>query len=292
MVEAESAPHAEVRDATLCAVLRDAYSLLVLLHGPLRALLEGDPSGASARRVLEPLVSELGSRLAAGKLGDLAAHANALSSREGLPILPLDRAAFLNVQFAVNALETCCGGQLVQQALLFHDNSLCWSGLPVEDTHSLYRYAARCLLPAALASPAAVKRARGGSLAVEGPPFRAGEWRLGSDAFLEFLTAPPAAEPAEAAAGGSVRIHLSGDRRFSLCALARDSLTLLLLLPETSQLDRPLRAQLAAIAGACASPRLACACSLTPVRLPIPPPLQASCASPAWASSSPWLPAL
>jgi len=53
---------------------------------------------SSRRRLLEPLILDLGTRLSAGKQGDVAAHTHALSARDGLPILPLDRQAFLNVQ--------------------------------------------------------------------------------------------------------------------------------------------------------------------------------------------------
>jgi len=224
------------------------------------------------RRLLEPLVADLGGRLAAGKLGDLPAQANALSSREGLPLLPLDRPIFLSAQaccaarprharsdarrpqFVVNALATCCGGQLVQEVLLFHDNYLCWSGLRVADTHALYCYAARCLLPAALAAASSPKRSRmqGSAAPLDGPPFRAGEWRPAPDGFLEFTPAD------DAAPGSAVHVQLSDGERRSLCVLARDSLTLLLLLPEGVQVDKPLRAQLAATAGALTLRRAQC----------------------------------
>jgi hypothetical protein len=108
----------------------------------------------------------------------------------------------------------------------------------VDDTYSLYRYAARCLLPASLA--AAAKRARAAP-ACAGPPFRSGDWRPGADGFLE------AEED-----GCVIRVRLAGGAgRHSLCTLSRESLTLLLLLPEDATPDAALRAQLAAVAGAC-----------------------------------------
>ena len=68
--------------------------------------------------------------MSAGKHSELSGLGNALSAREGLPTLPLDRQAFLNVQFVVNALTTCCGGALVQQVVVLHDVYLVWSGAP------------------------------------------------------------------------------------------------------------------------------------------------------------------
>ncbi len=73
-------------------------------------------------------MADLGARLSGGKGGELAALGNALSAREGLPVLPLERQAFLNAQFVVNALATCCGGTLVQHVLLLHEGYLLWSG--------------------------------------------------------------------------------------------------------------------------------------------------------------------
>lgn len=121
MLDLELAPFAEVRDCTLRTLLSDTYRLFVLLHGRLRALLDVDPSASLARCVavvshknvsaadtlpsrqcLEPLVSDLGARLAAGKQGDLASLWHPLSAREGLPILPLDKATFLNTQARVS----------------------------------------------------------------------------------------------------------------------------------------------------------------------------------------------
>lgn len=119
MLDLELAPFAEVRDSTLRTLLRDTYDLFVLLHGRLRPSLDADPSGASARRVslpsylsalltalrnrrcLEPLILDLGSRLEAGKQGDLGSLTHPLSARGGLPILPLDKATFLNTQVCI-----------------------------------------------------------------------------------------------------------------------------------------------------------------------------------------------
>ncbi len=57
----------------------------------------------------------------------------------------------------------------------------------MEDTYALYRYAARCLLPATVAAGAKRGKAGGGGAAAAAaeappaPPFRAGDWRAGSD---------------------------------------------------------------------------------------------------------------
>jgi hypothetical protein len=48
-------------------------------------------------------VADFGARLSGGKASELAGLSNALSAREGLPILPLDRQTFLNVQVCARA---------------------------------------------------------------------------------------------------------------------------------------------------------------------------------------------
>jgi hypothetical protein len=135
-VEADAAPHGDVRCDALRGLLREVYALFALLHGRLRGTLDADASAETARRagatghtrtltpprcgrpalrrrrradaahaprtrrrLLQPLVADFGARLSGGgKASELAGLSNALSAREGLPILPLDRQTFLNVQ--------------------------------------------------------------------------------------------------------------------------------------------------------------------------------------------------
>ena len=82
--------------------------------------------------------------MSAGKHSELSGLGNALSAREGLPTLPLDRQAFLNVQFVVNALTTCCGGALVQQVVVLHDVYLVWSGAPPPGSQTPAASLTRC----------------------------------------------------------------------------------------------------------------------------------------------------
>ena len=49
----------------------------------------------------------------------------------------------------------------------------------MDDTYAVYRYAARCLLPSVLT--AAAKRGKAAAEPPAFPPFRAGDWRPGSD---------------------------------------------------------------------------------------------------------------
>ncbi len=61
-MEADAAPHGDVRCDALRGLLREVYALFALLHGRLRDLLDADASAETARRV---------------ELGRTAAHAHA-----------------------------------------------------------------------------------------------------------------------------------------------------------------------------------------------------------------------
>ena len=242
VVDPELAPVAEVRDSTLRELLMDAYQLFVLLHGGLRPLLDGDPSGAAARQRLEPLVADLGARLAAGKQGDLCALSNPLSARDGLPILPLDRPTFLNVQFCVNSLTLSGGGSLVRHTMLLYDRYLVWSDLRTEDSSVLYRYFVRCFAPVSAGGTpkrGAAKEKAGPEVPSGCAPFQPGDWRLATDGFWELEQG-----------GGSeqvLRVHIAGVPHV-LVALSRDLVTVLMLLRGDASPDAALRAQLAGIA--------------------------------------------
>jgi hypothetical protein len=241
VVDAELAPVAEVRDSTLRALLLDTYQLFVLLHGRLRPQLEAEPSAVAVRQRLEPLVADLGARLAAGKQGDLCALSNPLSSRDGLPILPLDRPTFLNVQFCVNSLTLSGGGSTVLHTVLLYDRYLVWSDLRTEDSHVLYRYFLRCFAPVSAGSTpkrGAAKEKAAAETPSCGAPFQACDWRTAADGFWE-----------QGRGGGDqgLRVHIASVPHV-LLALSRDLVTVLMLLREDAVPDAALRSQLAGIA--------------------------------------------
>ena len=247
VVDPELAPVAEVRDSTLRALLVDTYQLCVLLHGTLRPQLEAEPSAVAVRQRLEPLVADLGARLAAGKLGDLFALSSPLSSRDGLPILPLDRPTFLNAQFCVNSLTLSGGGSSVQHCMLLYDRYLVWSDLRTEDSHVLYRYFLRCFAPVSAGSTprrGAAKEKASAETPSCGAPFQACDWRTAVDGFWE--REPTTAEGRDGGDQG-LRVHIAGVPHV-LLALSRDLVTVLMLLRDDTVPDAALRSQLAGIA--------------------------------------------
>ena len=130
----------------------------------------------------------------------------------------------------------------------------------MDDTYATYRYAARCLLPAVVA--AAAKRGKQTAEPPASPPFRAGDWRPGSDGARRccpkrlpnaraqsFLAIAGFLEADGGGDASPVTLHVDGgDTRCELCVLQRDSLTLLLLLRPGAAPDAATRAQLAAVA--------------------------------------------
>eukprot|EP00798_Chlamydomonas_sp_ICE-L_P007684 gene7684-845_t len=61
MLECET--HVWILLTAVRGFLQSAYAMLVALHSPIEKLLEQDPTASLARRLLQPYMDELGSRL-------------------------------------------------------------------------------------------------------------------------------------------------------------------------------------------------------------------------------------
>ncbi|KAG2497833.1 hypothetical protein HYH03_004103 [Edaphochlamys debaryana] len=150
-------------DAAYKALLTSTYDMFVLLHGRVNTLLEQDPSGFAVRRVFQPLLDEVGSRLlrpdaasAREPGGHAALLANPLAPHAptALPLLAPSHAAFLAVQCLVNQLliASFYGARLVSGCVVMWNGLPVWSSLGPEDTGALLGLAARALVPAARAA--------------------------------------------------------------------------------------------------------------------------------------------
>ena len=242
-----SLPPQLVREEALRDVLRELAGVARLAHGALRAALDADPSAASVRAGLGPLVADYAARLGgAGELGVSAAadiQAELLSPLLGgssrLLTLPLERAAFLAVQAAAAELETAYEGRVVLHTALLHDRAVAWSALAPHDTAALHALALRCLLPppgsssgrggAAGPRTGSDGRGRGAEAGASsgGSPLDPARWRLGKGGVMEYLDGSEGGS----SSGGLPTVYLCGGREpHLLLALRRGPLLLLLLL--------------------------------------------------------------
>ncbi|GIL67857.1 hypothetical protein Vafri_21149, partial [Volvox africanus] len=141
-------------------LLISTYDVFVLLHGRINTLLEQDPTGFALRRVLQPLLDEMGFRLlrpegAASR--EAAGHLSLLANPLGphcpgaVPLLTTSHHTFLTVQCLVNQLLVASfyGSRLVGGVLVLWGGMPVWSTLGSEDTAALVTLAARALAPAA-----------------------------------------------------------------------------------------------------------------------------------------------
>ncbi|GFR41514.1 hypothetical protein Agub_g2209, partial [Astrephomene gubernaculifera] len=154
---------ASCTDAAYKALLTSTYDVFVLLHGRMSMLLEQDPTGFAVRRVLQPLLDEVSSRLLrpeAAAAREAGGHWSLLANPLGphsagvVPLLTTSHAAFLAVQCLVQQLLVASfyGTRLVGGVMVL------WGGMPLastlgpEDTAALTTLAARALAPAARAA--------------------------------------------------------------------------------------------------------------------------------------------
>lgn len=143
-------------DAAFKQLLTSVYGVFVLLHGRLSTLLEQDATGFSVRRVLQPLLDEVGHRLLRPEAREHAGLANPLGPHhpEAVPLLSTSHPTFLAVQCLVNQLliSSFFGTRLVHSALVLWGGMPLWSTLGSDDTAALTTLAAKALAPAARAA--------------------------------------------------------------------------------------------------------------------------------------------
>ncbi|GLC36018.1 hypothetical protein PLESTM_000393200 [Pleodorina starrii] len=158
-------------------LLTSMYDVFVLLHGKMGTLLEQDPTGFALRRVLQPLLDEVGSRLLrpeaaasreAGGHGALLANPLAPHCPGAVPLMPTSHHTFLAIQSLVNQLLVASfyGSRLVGGVAVLWGGLPLWSTLGPRDTEALVTLAVRALVPAAKAAQKSRPAGAGTSMAV------------------------------------------------------------------------------------------------------------------------------
>ncbi|GLC72459.1 hypothetical protein PLESTF_001250000 [Pleodorina starrii] len=158
-------------------LLTSMYDVFVLLHGKMGTRLEQDPTGFALRRVLQPLLDEVGSRLLrpeaaasreAGGHGALLANPLAPHCPGAVPLMPTSHHTFLAIQSLVNQLLVASfyGARLVGGVVVLWGGLPLWSTLGPRDTEALVTLAVRALVPAAKAAQKSRPAGAGTSMAV------------------------------------------------------------------------------------------------------------------------------
>ena len=120
----------DVQDMVLQAVLKQAYAMFVLFHGPLVELL--------AAQGREGLVASLDLFLTKYLATVEVDRADIIDAFDGIQFLPLDKNTYLKTQCFVNLVEATF--EPIKHSVFLYRDMLVASGLEQEDMRVLYRY--------------------------------------------------------------------------------------------------------------------------------------------------------
>ncbi|XP_066327074.1 vacuolar fusion protein CCZ1 homolog isoform X2 [Miscanthus floridulus] len=236
------------RCGALQGILKEAHSLFAMFHGPIRTLLDRQPSAELARGHLRTFLTDYLSDFNVGKKLQFPTYRDSLKERGTVQMLTVSREVALDVQSLTTVLGSCLGNVTCQSLILFED-LLVSTTLPPDDTLNLYTYAVLRLTPRALHSNASSwSYLRKGTSVSAGPTSSssngttAGERPLlreklskGKDGFV-------AADFAATEARGAVPLtpilwFQQAEERMYLCIYQHKSLTILLLVPASSLIN-------------------------------------------------------
>ncbi|CAD6245093.1 unnamed protein product [Miscanthus lutarioriparius] len=236
------------RCGALQGILKEAHSLFAMFHGPIRTLLDRQPSAELARGHLRTFLTDYLSDFNVGKKLLFPTYRDSLKERGTVQMLTVSREVALDVQSLTTVLGSCLGNVTCQSLVLFED-LLVSTTLPPDDTLNLYTYAVLRLTPRALHSNASSwSYLRKGTSVSAGPTSSssngttAGERPLlreklskGKDGFV-------AADFAATEARGAVPLtpilwFQQAEERMYLCIYQHKSLTILLLVPASSLIN-------------------------------------------------------
>ncbi|KAL5232581.1 hypothetical protein ABZP36_031357 [Zizania latifolia] len=139
------------RCGALQGILKEVHSLFTMFYGPIRTLLDRQPSAELARGHLCTFVTDYLSDFSAGKKLQLPTFRDCLKERGTVQMLTISREVALEVQSLTTVLGSCLGNVMCQSLVLFED-LLVSTTLPPDDTLNLYTYAVLRLTPRALSS--------------------------------------------------------------------------------------------------------------------------------------------
>uniref|UniRef100_A0A6M2E8B0 CCZ1/INTU/HSP4 first Longin domain-containing protein n=1 Tax=Populus davidiana TaxID=266767 RepID=A0A6M2E8B0_9ROSI len=267
VVEKSKEAEAIWRVEALREVLKEIHSLFMMFYGPVREMLEKDPSGGQIRAHLYPFVMDYLSDFLVGKKIQLPSFRDCLKECGTVQMLTVGREAAIEVQSLVRVLESGAGATHCYSLILFQD-LLVSTTLSPDDTINLFAYAVQRLSPRALSpgvsSWSYLRRGSTPSHVVVGPtfatvsvsdqfhqlhatspsqdnsyhvkrPLQHNRWSKGKDGFLVtdiWGTETGSLIPSTP----TIWLQQTGERMY-LCAYQYKSLTLILLVPLSSILN-------------------------------------------------------
>ncbi|KAJ1268489.1 hypothetical protein BS78_07G139600 [Paspalum vaginatum] len=236
------------RCGALQGILKEAHSLFAMFHGPIRTLLDRQPSAELARCHLRTFLTDYFSDFYVGKKLQFPTYRDSLKERGTIQMLTVSREAALEVQSLTTVLGSCLGNVTCQSLILFED-LLVSTTLPPDDTLNLYTYAVLRLTPRALFSNASswsylrkgtsvnagpTSSSSNGTTAGERPLLRE-KLSKGKDGFIAADFS--ATEVRGAVPLTSILWFQQAEERMYLCIYQHKSLTILLLIPASSLIN-------------------------------------------------------
>ncbi|KAF8772857.1 hypothetical protein HU200_005245 [Digitaria exilis] len=236
------------RCGALQGILKEAHSLFAMFHGPIRTLLDRQPSAELVRGHLCTFLTDYLSDFYVGKKLQFPTYRDSLKERGTVQMLTVSREVALEVQSLTTVLGSCLGNATCQSLVLFED-LLVSTTLPPDDTLNLYTYAVLRLTPRALSSNASSwsylrkgtsvnavpsSSSSNGTTAGERPLLRE-KLSKGKDGFV-------AADFTATEVRGAVPLtpilwFQQAEERMYLCIYQHKSLTILLLIPASSLIN-------------------------------------------------------
>ncbi|XP_023536170.1 vacuolar fusion protein CCZ1 homolog B-like [Cucurbita pepo subsp. pepo] len=197
VVEKNKEVQATWRMDALQKLLKEIHSLFLMFHGPIRLLLEKEPTGEVSRSHLYSFIMDYLSDFLVGKKLQLPSFLDCLKERGTVHMLTIGRDAAIEVQALVRTLDSCIGNASCCSLILFQD-LLVSTSLSPEDTTNLFSYAVLRLTPSVLSSSASSwsylirgntvshVTQHGGNVGNHViRPLQHGKWSKGKDGFLE-----------------------------------------------------------------------------------------------------------
>eukprot|EP01060_Flectonema_neradi_P016272 TRINITY_DN22864_c0_g1_i1.p1 TRINITY_DN22864_c0_g1~~TRINITY_DN22864_c0_g1_i1.p1 ORF type:complete len:470 (+),score=77.95 TRINITY_DN22864_c0_g1_i1:56-1465(+) len=134
--ESQGSSVEDYEESSLKAYLRQGYHLFRLHYGTMSRFRENGQ--------MDGLLSTLKSFwdiYTASMLEPVSLGTDLFDTMDGIKYLPVDRSAYLKVQALINQLETSF--PVITTSMVLIDSLLLYTGLNVEDTHTLYKYLSR-----------------------------------------------------------------------------------------------------------------------------------------------------
>lgn len=236
IVEKNKESEAIWRTDSLRSILKEVHALFLLFHGPIRALLDKEPSGVVIRSQLFSFIMDYLSDFVNRKKLQLPNFRESLKERGTVQLLTMGREAALEVQSLIRVLESTAGNTHCCSMIMFQD-LLVSTTLTPDDTIHIFTYAVQRLSARALSSGASSSSYIRKNLTANpaGGSYLNGKWSRGKDGFL---VTDMWGEEVGSSVPATPRIFLqkTGERMY-LCVYQYRSLTLILLIPVASVID-------------------------------------------------------